>query len=546
MNQGWASERMLLQEGISDHLLGLMAMVAETEQDGDLKFPAQTCHELQRMLVCRTYAQTMTELCYLLKAGHACGDYVTLFWEVGLARSNRFKSFFAERLGTDPQEMIRTENSGVVIVEGKDRFTVHYSRMPLLAALWEFLFSALEYTALDHSINTMLVETQDSRPATAQCANQLARQLYAFLKDHLPEAQQQRKFRRISQFMQDKAGSHSFAPDALNDEAIFDFWQNFSINGDEEGGDFKKFETVYNDFLNYRRALRAAMNQQALVHTQVLGTDRDAGEWEPDSEQSQILWESVREIEQEATPLVLLNSPPCDTIKFVNNREQGLLKRIMEGGRDTMDLALSLLRCELFGYAQSRVVQALRQKVHGQALDETIETACQSDYLQHPQKLHALTEHLNRVQYASLHLLLHHNHMESIRLILNLYPDLDLSKVREHRTESIGDTGTMDTLTQLREALNQQGVWQNLEKEAARAFKGIARQGFRDNEKDQPSICDGHAQAAPLLEQMAKHLSRFLTTLQTTLPSDQIAASVFEADRAAFTRQFRRMYGGQS
>ncbi|ABK42713.1 hypothetical protein Mmc1_0186 [Magnetococcus marinus MC-1] len=543
MNQGWASERMLLQEGISDHLLGLLSMVAETEQDGDIKFPPQTCHELQRMLVCRTYAQSMIELCYLLRAGHACGDHVTLFWEVGAARSQRFRHYFNERL---PAQQVTAESSGVVIADQQDRFTVHYSRMPLLAALWEFLFSALDYAQLDESITTMLMHHGDSRQATSQCANQLARLLYAFLKDHLPEAQQQRKFRRITQFIQNYTNNHTFAPDALDNSAILQFWQQFSLGHDEDGGDFKKFETVYHDFLNYRRALRAAIHQQALMHTHVLGTDRDAGEWEPDSEQSAALWETLRELDEEASPLHHLNTPPCDEIKFFNNREQNLLKRIVEGNRDANDLALSLLRCELFGHTQACIVQALRQKVEGADLLKTIAEINTPSYRQHQQSMQDIAHHLTRVQYASLHLLLYHQEAESIRLILNLYPDLDLSKGREHHTESVGDEGSMDGVAQLRSILEQQGVWQSVQREAARAYKGIARQGFRDNEMDSPTICAGHAQAAPLLEQMDKLLSRFLTTLHHLFPDENEADTLFAADRAAFTRQFRRMYGGES
>ncbi len=82
------------------------------------------------------------------------------------------------------------------IAQGDVGFSIHFSRMPLLSALMEFLMSAIGYPALNGTLLAITTGTADKK-RLSETANTLARQLYDFLKIHLPTAQEQRKFHRF-------------------------------------------------------------------------------------------------------------------------------------------------------------------------------------------------------------------------------------------------------------------------------------------------------------------------------------------------------------
>ena len=151
------------------------------------------------------------------RAGRTSAGFEWLFWGVEVARPSSFRAAFAARV-----EQTSGEHAGATLRYPDGDFEVHFGRMPLLAALMEFLVSFLGYRAVAETA-TRLAADGASRQTISTIANDLARQLYAALREHLPTAQAQRKFHAMTLYLQQAAGEDFTARD-IDDQAVLDFW----------------------------------------------------------------------------------------------------------------------------------------------------------------------------------------------------------------------------------------------------------------------------------------------------------------------------------
>jgi hypothetical protein len=533
-----SAEELLIEEGKSGELIAVFQAVQETTINDLPKFSRKTCHELARSIACRSYGTALVELCYMLVAASACdrigGRFESFFWDSGAARASAFRAYLqaAEPL----PDGIAADGAGVTVVTGDDTFTVTYGRMPFLSAMVEFLMTALGYEVLDEQVRPLLGGVP-SRASITETANAISRQLYDYLKDHLPTAHTQRKTHELLDFL--GARGTGSGPDLVDDPGILEFWLGYSAEADERG-DFKTYQGVFEAAVQLRRVLQYAFERYQMTGARSIGADREAGEIDPAA-----IEEAVAAMEEAVEPLQRLAESPLDEIKFLNGREAGLAGDVALGPGVAPALAHSVLRNAVFGKAQNRITNALR---HGGLDDGLIDGAPEADYNRQLKSYGDLLGRVETTLLAVFYGLAHGRRAETIDLVLALRPDIDLAGLKDSDEPEWEDdnvvllhaTSAVDRFFDgLAETGRKTGPLGKLMGEARKAFRGNARQGFSEDDLGDDDILDGYVDGASALLALHKELSDFVDGAGRIDWPDH-----FDRDTSIFHQHFRILYGG--
>ncbi len=551
--EGPSIDQLLVEVGKSDTLLAVFRGTSESEVDGVPKFSPDTCRALVRHIACRSYARSLLELCHLLNIADACvtgrGGYLYFFWDSGPARPSAFRGYVRQAIdaGGFGRDGFTVASEGVTVDYPDGTFTVTFGRMPYLSAMLDFVVNAIGFEAVDEAVAAM-TGAGPTRAAVSDAANGLARAVYEFLREHLPSAQNQRKFQRLTAFLKAELGE-GFDISMVDDQTVLNFWLAESPKPSEDGTDFRTFQTVLRSFVHIIRALEDAQSQHDMRHTRSIGTDREAGEVDPDA-----VLGAIEHGGERHNPLDGLGQEPMSAVKFLNKQELGDLELVLETGAEALRLPISILRAIVFGRAQGRISQALRRKADRAELRELFRNAAEETYDQRRAVLENRLEHIRRVQLAAVHALIRSRRSEAVEAILTLWPALDLAPVAEMLKASGGATGNVvalhgdritDRFIDLLEDPQQVGPeLAEAIAEARRAYKGISRQGFGEQEADADLVIEAHARAVPLLDDIAKQVQAYLGRLDGVALPDGGWDGLCQADRDRFAAHFEVLYEG--
>ncbi len=549
---GVSAEQIILEEGKSPELVAAFQLVAEAECMGEPRYPPQACRDLAKIVACRNYASVLLELCHLVRMGAligGTGGWESFFWSDGLARARLFRSRIIQAVRRREHLSSQVQATGATVEINYDdgTFAISYGRMPFLAAVLEFLITTLGYDGLIEIFRD-IVDGAASRKAVSLGANELSRRLYDYLKDHLPTAQSQRKFRRLIAFLDERAGS-DFDTSAIDDPTVLDFWIAESAVGVSDGVDFKTFTSVYRSFVRLRQSLEHAADMMAIDGAMTIGSDREAGEVDPAN-----IRDGLEAVEEDRGPLAVLDEDPAAAVKFLNKRERSDIELLLESGSSALALPLSLLRCEIFGRGQGQITQALRRKAGADEIGKLI-TECGSEtYKERQELLERLSDHVERSILASFHALARCRNHQAIALMIKMRPEVDLAEVAKIlqldakyadnvvplRADSVSDR----FLILLEDADRVGSELSAMMADARQAFKAISRQGFGETDLDDPAIEEGHAVGAAALLEIRERIAAFLERLGTVVLPRSDWEQQFAADRLVFARQFEILYGG--
>ena len=374
----------------SNELREVFRQLADIDGPAGPKFTKRVLTALAARIVGRAYETVLLELCHLVRAAELAGKvgrrgFEWLFWGVEAARPAAYRAAFADRASD-------TKAEGATLRYPDGSFEVRFVRMPMLAAMMEFLVSFLGYRTVADAAVRLGAEDVD-RQTVSSIAKDLARQLYAALRDHLPTAQAQRKFRAITEFLQQEAGDE-FTGHDINDEAVLSFWL---ANADSDSAaDFRGFRTTMLAFLRLRRLLLDSESLQALTHPLAIGTDHEAGEVEFSAD-------AVLPPLPDDDPLELLQEQPAASVKAFNKRELAALELPLTETAGIVALHLSFLRAETFGALQNRLTQALRRDSGD--LGVLIAAGPSASYADCVATLTGLLEHTRQLMQATLYML---------------------------------------------------------------------------------------------------------------------------------------------
>lgn len=534
------SEELLLEASKSAELCAALHSVAEAEINGENKYSALVCREISKIIVCRTYATPVLELCHLIVAaaetGTPKGRYEYFFWDSGVATTGSFKGYSHRVMDQYEGSFVQYHQTGLTLDYPNAPFVIHFSRMPVLSALLEFLLSALGYCDIDEPLQKML--QNPTQKSVSACASTLSKTLYGYLKDHLPTAQSQRKFRKILDHCHNDVS-------LIDDSFILDFWKSASVD-DDKNTDFKTFASAFQASVRIIQAIDAAQDLNALNHTIPIGSEREQGEIDPD-----LLSQTLETIQEPVSTLEHLNTRPLDQVKFLNKQETGCLETLLDAGKVAPHLALSVLRSDTFKTAQARLTQALRRHAPLEELRAIIAEGPAETYSQRQQSYTNLIQHIDRVNLASLHALSAVRSQTTIELMLQLRPDLDYTRLTPHFHETEADNLvqlhteqiTRKFLDILHDPDSVGSDISDLLKEAQKSYAGLSRKGFKEDPATNPDLTEAFSKGATLLHGLSKDLQNFLEKSNAATQGDHFWESCFKDDCIEFQNQFSKIYG---
>jgi hypothetical protein len=505
------AKAVLFEAGVSEELNLAVAAVAEaTTAQGTPRYSRRTIELLRRALICRNFARPVYELCHLVAALDACGGrdgYVRLLFE-GTASASAFKGRVEQALarrGGFRRAGVERTAQGLALRYRDGIFQVSWSRMPFLAALMDFMAGALSYREVDAALRELLADPQ---VASAQrAANRISSALNRYLGQHLESEANGARFREILGF----ATSRGTGEAIFDDATVLAFWSEQCGGADNEPG-FRAFEATFRAFVALCRVLMTGRIRQAAAAARDIDMPVDAAAEGPDLAGTGDAFdpERIRDrlaglLDEWTSPLDDFAEPPVDRVKFFTRSERMELGLLLECGPQSVRFPLSILRCDIFGAAQSRLTQALRRRVDADELARLAE-AVEGSYAERRDTYAALAEHVRQMQKASLHALRRSQPDKAAA------PVIDLAAARA----------------------------------AEQAFKSFARQGFRDFDPAAAEQMEAFQQAAEPLVRIGTVLRDYLEALARRDAGAPNLAGWMETDRVVFRGRFLKMYGAVS
>lgn len=518
---------LVLEAGPSGDLRAALQSVSEaTTPDGAPRYAVKVCRTLNRLIVCRAYAVSALQLCHLVNIAESCaprrGAYEHLLMGPERATGAGFRGWITSavagrgwrRAGCD------VSGEGVVIQYSDAVFNVGFARMPLLAALFEFLCGTVGYASLDEEFCAML-HSPTSDDAVRAAANGIERLLYAYFKENLPSVQMQGKFQVLLEF----ARSDAAAPElVVDDTTILEFWREKSL--DEDAGNFRLFRSAFDAYMAFLLALEVATDSEAVGRARAVGADWEAGEVDVAA-----LLDSADSVDVWTSPLHALQDPSSESVKFLSKAEMSALDRLMQHGPRLHRFPWSLARAEVFGDAKARLTQAIRRKVANKELDILIACGGAESYQEWRDRLAKLAIHVNNTLRAALHAVIRSDELpeddEGIDLqsgpLDQLAGHLDDTKV------SFPDLGRLE----------------EARASSRRAFKRISRKGFEDEALDNPEKAIEFETGADALAVISDQIHAFLRVLDSGGGEGTDLVPQFAYDREVFSEQFSHIHGGR-
>lgn len=316
------------------------------------KYTTKTIDKLAQYIVCRNYGKACLELAHLcwpiVRHEQYTKGLLQFFW---IDEAISPKQFRTRILPLTQQNLclpaLELNDMGLLVTAPVHSFTISATRVALLSALLEFLVNNLQGVLND--IEEYL-RRSDSK-CVSELASYLQKKLYAFLKEHLPTANLQQKFRYIHQWV-----TNNQAEQRLNDTSVLNFWQ--AAIG-EEG--YVKFESALVDIVDYQFA-----SEQVKVARELSFSEDNFESFAVDGLKSTWLHDTIFEFSRNDVnpPLWLLETP-----KFMSKKEFAAIALLYDLHANIAQFPISVLRAQVFGQWQNQIIQQTRSKNH-KAIDK--------------------------------------------------------------------------------------------------------------------------------------------------------------------------------
>ena len=589
--------------GVSGELQGIFESLREQSSVADKtgsirgKYRNKDIDALAQMILCRNYAKATLELSYLLLAvalrDEGAGQtnsteqvYLQFFWLDEAITPVRFRAAFADFDASEklpPNERLVLAEPGLSVRLGGDEFTLSPTRIGVLAALLEFM------VYIDPGVLRQDENFYQS-PTVARVnalASRLQSVLYRYLGENMQAAQQQRRFRRLWDWlcsqppkmsdkgvlwdwlsgygdaqapkMSDKgvlwdwlSGYGDSQTPKVSDEGVLCFWQEAALAEDDSLG-FRRFRTVAENFYDLGNALDCVQSHLQVDLAASIGQAGDVGEISPD-----VLEKALETLVDERPGLDSLSRSP----KFLSKQQIDTLQPVVDAQCATVALPLTALRMHCFGTWQAVLVQALRNKDQAQ-----MQLALQAggiNYDEYLGNIDVLLEALSQARLSGLHVLLHYQVPDVLALLIDLLPATDdadmvsgattdrpsvmaLLKALDLDANNLLASGELDQVAnavfkQWPQVLLRVPALNALQQRLQQAFKSNNRQGFKTlpDQVDTTQYLDGVALLALAQRYSGQHKNSLEKKLHT-----QGSAANYRADLAIFKQVFTALYGDQ-
>jgi hypothetical protein len=519
---------MISRSGASGTLIAeFRALSDATAMDGAPKYaPKPVMHGLARFITSASGGPNkdseLFELCHLIailgRLAPGPDARAEFFLGFSKAAASVFRASIHGYDGAGDLEAITVDEVGVGVRYGDGEFAVRYGRIPLLAALYEFLIASDGF-AHYQDINDVFdgLGGGDGNVRQIQdAANALSSIMRQYRRKHIERAKYYEKFNAIFTFLRARSGDNQIHVD---DEAVLDFW--VSSNG---AGDFRVYKTVFEGFIEFIKTFDMGGRTDAIEHSAVIGTDFEAHEVEPDDQSGDIFalgdWQS---------PLAVLLQGAAADIKFLKKEsEQKPIEALMQYGPYAERLAMAFLRLESFGPIQAGITNDLQVKRGRASVENRITCKDAFEYRQKVRDLENILDHVKQLQKAAYHVLTSQPGAENN--VVSLFggaPETSFQAARNNDALAEVDASAMAEI----------GA------EAEAVFRKIVRKGFEESVLESEDRIEGFRVGAGALVAMESLLVRYIKTATALDNAPPDLAERFASDRATFAARFQTLYG---
>lgn len=465
------------------------------------------------------------ELCHLVNAVDAAGNgrdrRNVFFLAPEAATPARFQARLDQALARGGWRRAGFERTrdGISIRYAGGVFSIRFSRMPFLAALYEFLAGMEEfafYADLADIFDGMTQRPPDVKQIQA-ASNRIASHFRQYRRRHLAHAQHESKFDILFGFVAERSPDGTLV---IDDAGVLDFWTQKS-----GAGDFRAYRTVFDAFASLLRALEETARSEAMAQAVPIGAAREHGEVEPDD-----LNAGLDEAEGWVSPLARLDEEPAAAIKFLKKEnERKPIENLMHYGPTAMRLPLAFLRLESFGPIQSAITTDLQ--IGRERIDERSGCGDAASYGEIVTRLENILALLKRLQKAVFYAL-HKGGREQ---------HAGTAKVVSFSAGTVFDQAR--SMIEQGRDLPEADALERLVADAAKTFRSIARKGFEEADLSDGQRLQGFEIGAGALVAAAAHLESYLAVVRRIAQRGQSLEQWFETDRRTFSERFRVLYG---
>lgn len=519
-----------LEGAKSEELRSVIACIMDaTAMDGGPRYSKRIISALTRIIVCRTYAKPTLEVSHLIAAiSDRDGRFEHILWGVDRVNPASFRAFLQEIHLSDSKA--RLTNQGLVNLTDGHEFQVSFGRMPLLAAFVEFLITAFGYERVDQITAPIRSQSSTERDV-GDVANALQRELYAYLKDHLPPAHRQKRDRHFLSYVDEHAGNRGGA-DAITDNIVLAYWQDYAT---EPGLDNKTYRSVHDMAVRMVIALDAAAERISGLRAASIGTDREAGEYDP--EDVEVVMAAC---DPNDTPLSRVIEQSADDVKFITTTEVDVLSTLPMRSDVERRVPISIVRNAVQGAIQLKFSSALRQATSPSFESGPIVNADYRDCLKRYRNIATVLE---RIMGAALWVLYSARHPSAISLALTLAPDIhwDVLASKADPDDEDKDVESIDVQRAMRQFFDttpdkRGDEVQALLAEARETYRSINRKGFTEprNPETVSAMAAGVGDVVALISAIRRYTDREVGNINWE--------EIEREDMPIFQRMFDQLY----
>lgn len=573
MTENFSSQ--ITRHGVSESFNVFIDGLRNTPGIHDSKFRLADVNKVAQYLVCRNYGKACLELSYLLWAvvNYSPDDsanclplstasskkpvtnspLLDFFWLNENITPARFRLAFAtpyQNSSNDNDVAIFLNKAGLQITLSQQSFVISPVRVGLLAVLLEIIISIApeKITIIEQSLSLQDQE-RNSEQAIKQLSSDLQKLLYQFLSEHLVPAQQQKRFRYISQWLAKKNNDDILTnTHLLTDETILFFWQEAAEDKNSPG--YKLYSSAFNDVIETHQAIQQAKQALAVDNANTIGFDIEAGEYSPDVIQELLF-------NEEATTQAY--AWLCETPKFLTKKQWQFIEPQIEKHAYRKSLPLSFARLAIFGQWQASIVQAKRKSTT--ILNQKLTEVPEKDYLLWQQQLTKLIKSMTQVQLAITHIFYFQRDSRYLGFLLNLLPKDIALQIKTIVNETISPANKIDktkqstpqisatTTAHLKSVLFTQSQPLLKESLAYNRIMVAAKSAFNNNNKDgfqhipESELLDIYQDGYEGLTHCQRIILDYLAQLSKKWRTSQDCQQNYCSDVSIFKTMFEKLYG---
>jgi len=513
----------IINYGISETLKALFAQLQDTPGIDGYKYHAKDVEQISQNIVCRNYGSVCYELSFLCWAvvnhpQYKSSSLLSFFWLEENIQPKRFRQAFSQPIQTASGRACMGEDFLQLHI-GDIEFAISPTRVGVLAVMLE-LIASIEPAQLSN-IEKLLLDANIQ--SIKQLSSNLQKLIYGYLKEHIPEASTQERFRAISAWLK----QHSLTAQRLTDQDVLNFWLSPPAQPS-----YIKYSTVLDDLLDAITAIEVVENTFNADYALSLGSNSEQGEVNADWVQN-----TVFEQADNSEDLSWL----CQSPKFLTLAQYQPMKSLLSHGKLAYQLPLSFLRLAIFGGWQAVLVQAKRKSP--QMLADKLKQSPNHHYQHYTAELSNSQIYCKQVQQVIAHIFFTLDNPLFVGIMLKQIPVELQQTLKIWMREQLEDTAgsEVDLFMHIQQWLSQHHEAQTWLTEAASAFKSNNKDGFKKLPSHQD--LDVYQDGSEALDHCQRIVERYCLEIEKLNPENTELTEIYRSDLCIFSNRFKQIYG---